>query len=123
MDGCIKVGDFGQATDRNSRIEFGKRKNLAVQDHTGEVGTMWYRAPELDKRIYDHRVDIFSLGVILFELITPMLTNSERYTALHRLRTLPFPKKFDKNFETEVNFRTAPHGFYLFLLYFHLLPF
>jgi serine/threonine protein kinase len=60
--GNIKVADFGIA------------KMLKVSDkaHTGVImGTPNYIAPELVRGLaYDYRVDIFSLGVTLYELLT-----------------------------------------------------
>jgi serine/threonine protein kinase len=60
--GNIKVADFGIA------------KMLKVSDkaHTGVImGTPNYIAPELVRSMaYDYRVDIFSLGVTLYELLT-----------------------------------------------------
>lgn len=60
--GNIKVADFGIA------------KMLKVSDkaHTGVImGTPNYIAPELVRgNAYDHRVDIFSLGVTMYELLT-----------------------------------------------------
>ncbi|MGB1276774.1 MAG: serine/threonine-protein kinase, partial [Nannocystaceae bacterium] len=57
----IKVLDFGIAT-------------TAMEVHAGEsqrMGTPEYMAPELvDGRPYDHRVDIYSLGVMMHELLT-----------------------------------------------------
>lgn len=59
--GNIKVADFGIA------------KMLKVSDHTHTdviMGTPNYIAPELVKGLsYDHRVDIFSLGVTIYEML------------------------------------------------------
>lgn len=61
-NGNIKVADFGIA------------KMLKVSDHTHTdviMGTPNYIAPELVKSMaYDHRVDIFSLGVTLYETLS-----------------------------------------------------
>lgn len=60
--GNIKVADFGIA----------KMLKLSDKDRTGVImGTPNYIAPELVKGMaYDHRIDIFSLGVTLYELLT-----------------------------------------------------
>ena len=58
------VADFGLA----------KVEELGSISHTGEVaGTIYYMSPEqaLAKRVeIDHRTDIFSLGVVLYEALT-----------------------------------------------------
>ncbi|OFW56866.1 MAG: hypothetical protein A2W01_01995 [Candidatus Solincola sediminis] len=61
-NGNIKVADFGIA----------KMLKVSDKSHTGVImGTPNYIAPELVKGIpYDHRVDIFSLGVTMYELLT-----------------------------------------------------
>ena len=61
----IKISDFGLS----SLIKDDKGK---PQKQTGEVGTNFYKAPEVyKKQSYDgEKADIFSLGVILFNLRT-----------------------------------------------------
>jgi serine/threonine protein kinase len=34
-----------------------------------EVGTPWWRAPELSTHLYDFSADIFSFGIVLYEII------------------------------------------------------
>ena len=47
--------------------------------HTGNIGSHFYMSPEqMNSFQYDHKVDIFSLGVILFELNHPFSTEMER---------------------------------------------
>lgn len=58
---------------------------------TGQVGTLLYAAPELDskveKAIYNQKVDIYSLGIILFEMsYGPLNTGMERVQVLINLR-------------------------------------
>jgi serine/threonine protein kinase len=62
-DGAIKLADFGIAKD----------KNVAAFTETGtQMGTPMYMSPEQIKstRDVDHRSDIYSLGVVLFEMAT-----------------------------------------------------
>ncbi|MEM7699324.1 MAG: serine/threonine-protein kinase [Verrucomicrobiota bacterium] len=67
-DGQIKVGDFGLAF---SDLQDGER--LTETDST--VGTLGYMAPEqlTPNRELDGRTDLYSLGVVLFELLTGKL--------------------------------------------------
>jgi serine/threonine protein kinase len=56
---------------------------------TAGVGTAFYRAPEQERedQHYDQKADIFSLGVILFEMFSPPFgTLMERAEALTKLR-------------------------------------
>lgn len=107
FDGRIKIGDFGSCTEHECQVSScrkhkRKNKNPPVL-HTAGIGTDSYKAPELDGNHYDSKVDIFALGVILYELITPFHTQSERYEAIDRLHNTPFPKDFDPNFKDEVS--------------------
>jgi serine/threonine protein kinase len=64
--GIPKVTDFGLA----SFIEGGDSKFHLTQTHVG-MGTISYMAPEqrTDAKNADHRADIYSLGVMLYELL------------------------------------------------------
>ncbi len=78
-NGNVKVTDFGIAKLRMSRG--------ATQ--TGSItGTPNYLAPELIlNQPYDHRVDIFSLGVTFYELLTgrPPFDAENDYSILYKL--------------------------------------
>jgi translation initiation factor 2-alpha kinase 4 len=59
---------------------------------TGQVGTALYVAPELSaqatKAIYNQKVDIYSLGIIFFEMCyKPYTTGMERVKVLLNLRS------------------------------------
>lgn len=59
---------------------------------TGQVGTAPYVAPELSaqaaKAIYNQKVDIYSLGIIFFEMCyKPLTTGMERVKILLNLRS------------------------------------
>jgi serine/threonine protein kinase len=60
-DDTVKLTDFGVTRDLNS----------ATMTQDGSlVGTIAYASPEQDSRDLDGRSDIFSLGVVLYELVT-----------------------------------------------------
>lgn len=51
---------------------------------------------------YNYKVDIYSLGVILFELLVPFGTDMERSCALMDVRNNKFPIHFQQQFLQEV---------------------
>lgn len=71
--------------------------NSNALTHTQEVGTKWYKAPEVDTSNYDHKVDIYSLGIILFELMIPFRTDAVRFKKIE--------KKFDETLKYQVTKR------------------
>ncbi|XP_018597701.1 eIF-2-alpha kinase GCN2 isoform X2 [Scleropages formosus] len=107
----VKIGDFGLATDHPANVAAGKLeteesgsavvlKPDSTDNMTGMVGTALYVSPEVQgntKATYNQKVDLFSLGIILFEMsYRPMTTTSERITVLSQLRkdSIEFPDDF-----------------------------
>ncbi|XP_024083003.1 eIF-2-alpha kinase GCN2 isoform X2 [Cimex lectularius] len=120
----VKIGDFGLATSsifqksgisrenvlptvQMDKYKGGSVSNLSLSQqtkdvsHTGQVGTTFYVAPELNSPItrtnYNQKVDIFSLGIIFFEMChAPFNTSMERYKILTDLRqpSIIFPEEF-----------------------------
>ncbi|XP_039187577.1 eukaryotic translation initiation factor 2-alpha kinase 3 isoform X2 [Crotalus tigris] len=81
MDNIVKVGDFGLVTamDHDEEEESVLTPMPAYDRHTGQVGTKLYMSPEqIYGNTYSHKVDIFSLGLIFFELLYPFSTQMER---------------------------------------------
>uniref|UniRef100_A0A8D2IY38 PRKR-like endoplasmic reticulum kinase n=1 Tax=Varanus komodoensis TaxID=61221 RepID=A0A8D2IY38_VARKO len=50
---------------------------------------------------YSHKIDIFSLGLILFELLYPFSTQMERVRTLAEVRSLTFPPLFIQKYTQE----------------------
>ncbi|KAH6579260.1 hypothetical protein BASA61_010372 [Batrachochytrium salamandrivorans] len=120
--GDWKLGDFGLATVFDLRAETtsndgsivsqasDKRdrrdKHAKHMDRTIGVGTITYASPEqLDPQRYDTVYsplsDIFSLGIILFELLCVFRTGMERATLIGNLRNGILPKTFVKRYPKE----------------------
>ncbi|CAK9803135.1 Eukaryotic translation initiation factor 2-alpha kinase [Anthophora plagiata] len=111
FDDKIKVGDFGLVTamtesyneahtppSENETITF---KNSL---HTAYVGTHLYMSPEqINGQRYNYKVDIYSLGIIFFELLIPFVTEMERIINLINLRKSVFPKNFIDDYPAEYN--------------------
>ncbi|XP_069773346.1 eIF-2-alpha kinase GCN2 isoform X2 [Narcine bancroftii] len=109
----VKIGDFGLATDHLANVASNKREGEGsgsicmikpdpAENLTGMVGTALYVSPEVQdnaKATYNQKVDLFSLGIIFFEMsYHPMHTASERIVVLSKLRmpTIEFPEDFDE---------------------------
>ncbi|XP_034715185.1 eukaryotic translation initiation factor 2-alpha kinase 3 [Etheostoma cragini] len=102
MDDVVKVGDFGLVTAMDQEEDEDEPSALTpaplLTRHTGQVGTKLYMSPEqLSGNSYSHKVDIYSLGLILFELLYPFRTQMERVRTLTEVRALRIPEVFSKN--------------------------
>ncbi|XP_004363520.2 eukaryotic translation initiation factor 2-alpha kinase 1 [Capsaspora owczarzaki ATCC 30864] len=72
---------------------------------TSGVGTVTYAAPEqLNGNNYDYQADIYSLGIIFFELFCPFATDMERAIALRDLRKGILPKRMLTDYPKEAAF-------------------
>ncbi len=63
-DGYVKIGDYGLS------------KHISVSRHSGQtvrVGTVHYMAPEIGSGTYTKAIDIYALGVMLYEMLTGSL--------------------------------------------------
>lgn len=112
-DGSIRLGDFGLAVaggDDSSPptqpVDKGGSLTENSESLTSGIGTHLYCAPEQLNSQHSHRtsgapaynsaVDIFSCGIVLFELLHgPFTTMSERIFTLHELRE---KRRFSKEF-------------------------
>ena len=82
-DGVVKVGDYGL-----SKFISGSRRH----DQTESVGTFHYMAPEIGKGVYGKEVDIYALGVILYEMLAgrvPFEGESSQEIIMKHLTDLP----------------------------------
>lgn len=73
-DGTIRILDFGLAKLRQEFFAIDEISDAATDTQTEEgkvLGTVAYMSPEqAEGRVIDHRSDIFSMGIILYEMAT-----------------------------------------------------
>uniref|UniRef100_A0A6J0UCL9 Interferon-induced, double-stranded RNA-activated protein kinase isoform X1 n=1 Tax=Pogona vitticeps TaxID=103695 RepID=A0A6J0UCL9_9SAUR len=92
-DDKIKIGDFGLVTTGVDDLS---------AERTQEKGTRLYMAPEQARNNYGKEVDIFALGLILFEMLYAFETDHERHKTLWNVREGDFPKEFCERFPREM---------------------
>lgn len=82
-DGIIKIGDYGLS------------KFISVSRRSGQtesVGTFHYMAPEIGKGVYGKGIDIYALGIVLYEMLTgrvPFDGESSQEIIMKHLTALP----------------------------------
>lgn len=100
----VQIGDFGLSRHMNSPVDpvtplsmidpFTDPLNVDI-NHTEGVGTTVYAAPEqLHRNDYSNKVDMYSTGIVLFELLWPIPTQHERADSLKKLRKGIVPDDF-----------------------------
>ncbi|GAA99251.1 uncharacterized protein L969DRAFT_48259 [Mixia osmundae IAM 14324] len=99
--GDIKIGDLGLAVEQDATellpdAAHEPQSLNAEIDLTSAVGTSLYIAPEMMAKTsaarpngprYNNRVDMYALGIVMFEIWYPMKTGMERIHIIKHLRT------------------------------------
>lgn len=91
----FRIGDFGLVTSMASVDLLSQESSDATTPRPMKaVGTEHYR-PASHAGTQDERLDLFALGVILFELLWPFSTRMERHQTLHALKEGALPLDFE----------------------------
>ncbi|XP_015671474.1 interferon-induced, double-stranded RNA-activated protein kinase [Protobothrops mucrosquamatus] len=90
----IKIGDFGLVTSG---------VNDASIQRTTNKGTLRYMAPEQEGCSYGKEVDIFPLGLILYEMLFPFSTSHEKEKEWPNIKEGKLPKTFIEKFTKETS--------------------
>ena len=75
----VKIADFGLSISQSRALT---PIEASLSEISFDVGTPLYQAPELSQQNskIDPRADVFSLGVIYFEILSDFFTLHERFT-------------------------------------------
>ncbi|GAA5836580.1 hypothetical protein JCM9279_000433 [Rhodotorula babjevae] len=109
VKGDVRIGDFGLAVNEggteSADVYLSIENSMDESDLTSGVGTSLYIAPEMMQRgrleravKYSNKIDMYSLGIVFFEMWHPFKTGMERIQVLHDLRRpeIVFPPTWDK---------------------------
>ena len=91
-DGTVKIGDYSLSKAISGTQQTG---------HTTTVGSVHYMAPEIGEGKYDKSVDIYAVGVILFEMLTgspPYVGESMAEVLIKHLTSEPDVSKLSQPF-------------------------
>ncbi|KAL4471386.1 hypothetical protein ABPG74_008279 [Tetrahymena malaccensis] len=103
-----KIADFGLSIQQelgliNPNQELTSQYSIDGQDvsvaHTGNVGTPFYMPPEQQDKSgkYNEKIDVYSLGIILLEMIHKMDTYHEKLEIVKKLKgSQELPKNLQK---------------------------
>ena len=98
----VKIGDFGLATaglinkTREEELVEDAGDVTVEEDMTGQIGTAMYVAPELSvSRVttYNQKVDLYSLGIIFFEMCYPPLATGMERIKVKKIKGVQIQKK------------------------------
>ncbi|KAJ3680725.1 hypothetical protein LUZ60_017003 [Juncus effusus] len=106
---CIKIADFGLAKflkleQIDQEQNFPTNTAGVSMTGTGQMGNRLYNAPEIEEKWpqINEKVDMYSLGVIFFELWHPFGTDSERCKVLSDLKVKrTAPNSWTQNFPAQ----------------------
>ena len=96
-DGTVKIGDYSLSKAISGTQQTG---------HTTTVGSVHYMAPEIGEGKYDKSVDIYAMGVILFEMLTggpPYVGESIAEVLIKHLTSEPDVSKLGQPFADVVH--------------------
>jgi len=91
-----KTSDLSCGSDNELETVLKKSSSQFTFDsfefHTKNIGTLLYAAPEqIIQNNYDQKADIYSLGLVLFDLVYPMKTRMEKQNLFSEVKTGKIP--------------------------------
>ncbi|KAG6037185.1 hypothetical protein E4U41_005274 [Claviceps citrina] len=120
----IKIGDFGLATSGQFSVDKvagnsggSNNNNLETDDMTRSIGTAYYSAPEVRSAangMYSTKVDMYSLGIIFFEMCYEPMLGMQKADVIGQLRqpkpVLPSDFKPAEKTQTEIVLSLVNHN-------------
>ena len=86
----VKLGDFGLTRFDGYSCQTSRKHPVNHPGYSKKIGTTTYASPEQQEGgFYTRQTDMFSLGLILYELYRPFGTAMERLEHFNKLRSVP----------------------------------
>lgn len=100
LDTCSTRKNSENSSSSHLGFELFSSKHSQISYHTKNVGTPQYASPEqLNDNYYDNKCDVYSLGLILFEMLYPIKTGMEKHQTFFDLKQrAKVPESFELNY-------------------------
>ena len=87
LETCSTRKNSENSSSSHLGFELFSSKHSQISYHTKNVGTPQYASPEqLNDNYYDNKCDVYSLGLILFEMLYPIKTGMEKHKIFFDLK-------------------------------------
>ncbi|KJZ71896.1 hypothetical protein HIM_08741 [Hirsutella minnesotensis 3608] len=113
----VKIGDFGLATSGQFSVDKVGAGTLETGDMTRSIGTAYYSAPEVRSTadgMYSTKVDMYSLGIIFFEMCYEPMLGMQKADVITQLRqpipVLPADFKPSERTQTDIILALVNHN-------------
>jgi serine/threonine protein kinase len=104
IDNKVKIGDFGLSKYLNQYSD-NKQGLKKMTDLSSGMGSFLYSSPEqYQGNDYDFKTDIFSLGIILFEMLNKFDTDMEKNVKITNFKNDIIDDDFKIKFSNEIKF-------------------
>ena len=110
----IKIGDFGLCTNTDTYIKITNSNELSIYNMSDDVATGIYMAPEIPSKHYNNLIDIYSLGIILLELLLNYSTMHEKFTLIRNIKNninsnIPLPNMLTNKYDSLIKSMISPN--------------
>ena len=95
-------------------IKITNSNELSIYNMSDDVATGIYMAPEIPSKHYNNLIDIYSLGIILLELLLNYSTMHEKFTLIRNIKNninsnIPLPNMLTNKYDSLIKSMISPN--------------